>query len=130
MLTGRVRKSQENNLSRAGLFKHLNDERRIDVVEQLVPLAEEAGMPMTHLAMAFTITHPGVTSALAGARTMAHLDDLLAGLDVHLTDDILDRIDEIVPPGTDVGALDQDYVPPALKTAGLRRRPLGERTAA
>ncbi|WP_346107961.1 aldo/keto reductase [Nonomuraea maheshkhaliensis] len=50
----------------------------MDVVEQLVPLAEEAGPPMTHLAMAFTIAHPGVTAALLGPRTMEHLDDLLA----------------------------------------------------
>ncbi|MFF5248263.1 aldo/keto reductase [Streptosporangium sp. NPDC000095] len=130
MLTGRVRKNGENDLSRAGFFRHLNDERRIDVVERLIPVAEEAGMPLTHLAMAFTIAHPGVTSALVGARTMAHLDDLLAGIDVRLGDDVLDRIDEIVPPGTDVGALDQDYLPPALQTAALRRRPIGERTAA
>ncbi|MEU3166229.1 aldo/keto reductase [Streptosporangium sp. NPDC006930] len=130
MLTGRVRKNGENDLSRAGFFRHLNDERRIDVVERLIPVAEEAGMPLTHLAMAFTIAHPGVTSALVGPRTMAHLDDLLAGIDVRLGDDILDRIDEIVPPGTDVGALDQDYLPPALQTAALRRRPVGERAAA
>jgi hypothetical protein len=70
---------------------------------------------MTHLATAFTIAHPGVTSAIIGPRTMDHLDDLLAGLDVVLSDDILDRIDEIVPPGTDVGTLDQDYKPPPWK---------------
>ncbi|WP_256370855.1 aldo/keto reductase [Micromonospora sp. KC721] len=70
MLTGRVRKGQQNDLSRACYFKHLNDERRIDVVEQLIPLADEAGLPLTHLAMAFTIAHPGVTSTLLGARTM------------------------------------------------------------
>jgi hypothetical protein len=61
---------------------------------------------------------------------MDHLDDLLAGVDVVLGDDILDRIDEIVPPGTDVGALDQEYLPPALESASLRRRPLSERAAA
>jgi hypothetical protein len=61
---------------------------------------------------------------------MSHLDDLLAGIDVALTDDVLDRIDAIVPPGTDVGTLDQAYVPPALQQASLRRRPAGERTAA
>jgi aryl-alcohol dehydrogenase-like predicted oxidoreductase len=87
-------------------------------------------MPITHLAMAFTIAHPSITSALAGARTMAHLDDVIAGFDVQLSDDLLDRIDEIVPPGTDVGPLDQDYIPPALQTAGVRRRPVGERAAA
>jgi aryl-alcohol dehydrogenase-like predicted oxidoreductase len=130
LLTGRVRKNEHNDLRRAGLVRHLSDERRLDVVEKLIPLAAEAGLPMTHLAMAFTIAHPGVTSALLGARTMDHLDDLLAGLDVTLTDDILDRIDEIVPPGTDVGTLDQAYQPPALANPGLRRRPPAERAAA
>ena len=95
MLTGRVRKGQQTDLRRAGLFKHLNDERRLDAVEQLIPLAEQAGLPMTHLAMAFAIAHQGVTSAIVGPRTMSHLDDLLAGLDVALTDEILDQIDEI-----------------------------------
>jgi aryl-alcohol dehydrogenase (NADP+) len=130
LLTGRVRKNQGSDLRRAGLMRHLKDERRLDVVEQLVPLAEEAGLPMTRLAMAFTIAHPGVTSALLGPRTMDHLGDLLAGLDVTLTDDVLDRIDEIVPPGTDVGALDQAYQPPALQNPGLRRLPMAARAAA
>ncbi len=130
LLTGRVRKNQHNDLRRAGIVRHLADERRLDVVEQLVPLAEEAGLPMIHLAMAFAIAHPGVTSALLGARTMDHLDGLLAGLDVALTDDILDRIDEIVPPGTDIGILDQAYQPLALRDPGLRRRPLTARAAA
>jgi aryl-alcohol dehydrogenase-like predicted oxidoreductase len=130
LLTGRVRKGQQNDLSRARFFRHLNDERRLDVVEQLIPIAEEAGMPMTHLAMAFTIAHPGVTSALLGARTEEQLDDLLAGVDVALTDDILDRIDEIVPPGTDVGTLDQAYLPPAMLDPSLRRRPVTDRSAA
>jgi aryl-alcohol dehydrogenase-like predicted oxidoreductase len=130
LLTGRVRKGRQNELRRAGLVKHLSDERRLDVVEQFISLAEEAGLPLTHLAMAFAIAHPGVTSAIVGPRTMSHLDDLLGGIDVALTDDILDRIDEIVPPGTDVGTLDQAYVPPALQQASLRRRPVSERTAA
>ncbi|UOX88994.1 aldo/keto reductase [Amycolatopsis sp. FBCC-B4732] len=130
LLTGRVRKGERNDLRRAHLLKHLSDERRLDVVEQLVPLAAEAGLPMTHLAMAFVIAHPGVTSALLGPRTMPQLDDLLAGVDVRLTDDVLDRIDEIVPPGTNVGALDQNYQPPAVHEPGLRRRPLAERAAA
>ncbi|MEU4050925.1 aldo/keto reductase [Streptomyces olivaceus] len=130
MLTGRVRRNQENPLLRAGLARHLTDERRIDVVERLIPLAEEAGLPLTHLALAFTIAHPGVTSALVGARTAAHLDDLVAAFDVRLDDDLLERIDEIVPPGTDVTALDQDYRPPALLHPHLRRRPATERAAA
>ena len=130
LLTGRVRQGRQNDLRRAGFFKHLNDERRLEVVEQFISLAEEAGLPLTHLAVAFAIAHPGVTSALVGLRTMSHLDDLLAGIDVALTDDILDRIDDIVPPGTDVGTLDQAYVPPALQQPSLRRRPVSERAAA
>ena len=118
-----MRKNQHNDLRRAGMIQHLTDEHRLDVVERLVPLAAEAGLPMTHLAMAFTIAHPGVTSALLGARTMDHLDGLLAGLDVALTDDVLDRIDEIVPPGPDVGALDQAYQPPALENPGCAAAP-------
>jgi aryl-alcohol dehydrogenase-like predicted oxidoreductase len=130
LLTGRVRQGRQNDLRRAGFFKHLNDERRLEVVEQFISLAEEAGLPLTHLAVAVAIAHPGVTSALVGLRTMSHLDDLLAGIDVALTDDILDRIDDIVPPGTDVGTLDQAYVPPALQQPSLRRRPVSERAAA
>jgi aryl-alcohol dehydrogenase (NADP+) len=126
LLTGR----NPGDLRRAGLARHLSDARRLGVVEQLQPLAADAGLPMTHLAMAFTIAHPGVTCALLGARTEAHLDDLLAGLDVTLSDDVLDRIDEIVPPGTDVGALDQAYQPPALGEPSRRRRPLAARAAA
>ena len=130
MLTGRVRRGQDTDVIRAKFHTAFRDERRLDVVEQLIPLAQEAGLSMTHLAMAFAIAHPAVTSALLGARTMEQLDDLLAGLDVALTDDVLDRIDEIVPPGTDIGTLDQAYVPPALQETGLRRRPLQERSAA
>jgi aryl-alcohol dehydrogenase-like predicted oxidoreductase len=130
MLTGRIRKGAQTDLRRAAHFKHLSDERRLDAVEQIIPLAEKAGLPMTHLAMAFAIAHPGVTSAIIGPRTMAQLDDLLAGIDVSLSDDILDRIDEIVPPGTDVGALDMAYQPPAIQHASLRRRPVEERAAA
>ncbi len=130
MLTGRIRRGQQTDLRRAGLFKAFSDERRIDAVEMLIPLAEEAGLPMTHLAIAFAIVHPGVTSAIVGPHTMEQLDDLLAGADITLPDEILDRIDEIVPPGTDVGTLDQAYVPSALLDPGLRRRPSGERAAA
>ena len=85
---------------------------------------------MTHLAMAFAVSHPAVMSALIGPRTMSHLDDLLAGMDVTLGDDILDRIDEIVPPGTDIGTLDQAYVPPAIEIPSLRRRYADQRAAA
>jgi aryl-alcohol dehydrogenase-like predicted oxidoreductase len=131
LLTGRYRKNQQNTTHRAQFgFQHLRNERRLDAVEQLLPVAEGAGLKLTHLAMAFAIAHPGVTSAIAGPRTMEHLDDLLAGAETTLDDEILDRIDEIVPPGTDVGTLDMAYNPPAIEYGRLRRRPLDERSAA
>ncbi len=130
MLTGRVRKGQTTDVVRARFLSAFSDERRLDAVEQLIPLAAEAGLPMTHLAMAFAITHPAVTSALIGPRTMSHLDDLLGGIEVTLGDDTLDRIDDIVPPGTDIGTLDQAYVPPAIQLPSLRRRHAEHRAAA
>ena len=131
MLTGRFRKGQQTDTHRAQYgFKHYSDERRLDVVEQLIPLAEQAGMKLTHLAMAFAIAHPGVTSAIIGPRTMEQLDDLLAGDGITLDDKILNEIDAIVAPGTDVGQLDMAYAPPAVERATLRRRPVDERAAA
>ena len=130
LLTGRIRKGQPTDLRRTTRFRHLSDERRLDAVEQIIPLAEKAGLPMTHLAMAFAIAHPGVTSAIIGPRTMEQLDDLLASVGVTLTDEILDAIDAIVPPGTDVGRLDMAYQPPAIANPDLRRRPVAERAAA
>ncbi|NYF28778.1 MULTISPECIES: aldo/keto reductase [unclassified Microbacterium] len=130
MLTGRFRRGQQTDLARATMFRHNQDERRIDAVEQIVALSEETGIRMTHLAMAFAIAHPDVTSALIGPRSMEQLDDLLAGVDIALTDEVLDRIDAIVPPGTDVGRLDQQYNPPAVLEPALRRRPVAHRSAA
>ncbi|MDX6394935.1 MAG: hypothetical protein QOJ73_5998 [Streptosporangiaceae bacterium] len=131
LLTGRHRKGQQAGTHRSGgMPQHFSDERKLDVVEQLIPLAEKAGLPMTHLAMAFAIAHPGVTSAIIGPRTMEHLDDLLAGADVTLDDEVLDRIDEIAPPGTDAGPNDVAYTPPAVSSVSLRRRPAAERSAA
>jgi aryl-alcohol dehydrogenase (NADP+) len=130
LLTGRYRKGQQTDSRRASRgFKHLTDERRLDAVEQLIPVAQDAGMSLTHMAMAFAIAHPGVTSAIIGPRTMDHLNDLLAGAETALNDEVLDRIDAIVPPGTDIGMLDMAYNPPAIGQARLRRRLPDERSA-
>ena len=80
--------------------------------------------------LGFVIAHPGVTSAIIGPRTMAHLDDALAGLEVRLSDEVLDQIDAIVAPGTDIIPLEAAYKTPAITTAGLRRRPVVDRAAA
>jgi aryl-alcohol dehydrogenase-like predicted oxidoreductase len=132
LLSGRYRKAGKNATHRAQLHgqQHFADERKLEVVEQLIPLADKAGLPMTHLAMAFAIAHPGVASAIIGPRTMEQLDDLLAGADVTLDDEVLDRIDEIAPPGTDAGPNDVAYTPQAISTVNLRRRPVTERSAA
>ncbi|MET9292073.1 aldo/keto reductase [Streptomyces sp. NPDC003077] len=96
--------------------------RKAEAVTALSELAEEAGLPLPHLATAFVRSHPAVTSVIIGPRTMDQLDSLLDGAEVTLSEDMLDRIDEIVPPGTDLNKADAYYVPPALSDASLRRR--------
>jgi aryl-alcohol dehydrogenase (NADP+) len=130
LLTGRYRKGQAADTHRSGFgFSYLSDDRRLDAVEELIAVAKEAGMPLTHMAMAFAIAHPGVTSAILGPRTMDHLDDLLAGAETTLSDDVLDAIDAIAPPGSDISALDMGYTLQTPAGPALRR-PLTERSAA
>jgi aryl-alcohol dehydrogenase-like predicted oxidoreductase len=131
LLTGRYRKGRHADTHRSGgMPQHFSDERKLDVVERLVALAADAGVAMTHLAIAFAIAHPGVSAAIIGPRTTEQLDDLLAGADVTLDDDVLDRIDEIALPGTDAGPNNVAYTPPAISNVSLRRRPEAERSAA
>ena len=133
LLTGRYRKDQPlpDSLRVKFLGKQMSDEARLDAVEQLILVAEQAELSLTHMSMAFAVAHPGVTSAILGPRTMEQLDDLLAGAEVVLTDEVLDQIDQIVLPGTDIGSPDAaNYVPPALSQTSQRRRPASERAAA
>ena len=96
---------------------------RLDAVRDLTKLAEEAGLPMTHLALGFVLAHPAVSSVLIGPRTPEQLRDLLTATDVVLAEDVLDRIDEIVPPGTEINPADNYIDPPrALVDKRLRRR--------
>lgn len=131
MLTGRYRKGQPlpDTLRAKFMPKQMTDENQLEAVEQLIPLAEEAGISLAHMAVAFVMAHPAVTSAIIGPRTMQHLDDALAGMEVILSDDLLDRIDQIVPPGINVGLNIADYQPPSVTNASLRRRPVSERVA-
>jgi aryl-alcohol dehydrogenase-like predicted oxidoreductase len=78
------------------------NQRKLDLVEELLKVAADAGLSLTHLSMAWVLEHPAVTSAIIGPRTMEQLTDLLAGADARLDGDILDRIDELVPPGTTI----------------------------
>ena len=95
---------------------------KLAAADALARLAEEAGTTLVHLAIAFVIRHPGITSAIIGPRTMDQLTSQLGGADLVLTDDVLDRIDEIVPPGVDLNAEDSGYTPPSLTDTALRRR--------
>ena len=96
---------------------------KLEAVEALSELATEAGLPLTHLATAFVRAHRAVTSVIIGPRTPEQLDDLLAGADVVLSDDVLDRIDEIVPPGSELNPEDNYLASsPALSDPRLRRR--------
>jgi aryl-alcohol dehydrogenase-like predicted oxidoreductase len=97
------------------------NQRKLEATEQLALLAEEAGMSLIHLALAFVINHPAVTAAIIGPRTMEHLDSQLGAADVKLDDAILDRIDEIVPPGLNVNAGDSGWQNPDLAPAARRR---------
>lgn len=108
----------------------ISEGHKLDAVEELVATAAEAGLSPAYSAMALAVTHPEITSAIIGPRTPAQRDDLLAGAAVTLDDEVLDRIDRIVAPGTDLGPLDVAYVPPAVELPALRRRPAAERAAA
>lgn len=95
----------------------------------IIALADGLGIPLTHLAMAFAIAQPGVTSAIAGPRTMQQLEDTLAGTDVSPTDEILDRTDAIAPPVESIGWMDMVYRGTEVAQPALRRRPAAERSA-
>ena len=79
-------------------------------------------MSLVHLAIAFVLRHPAVTAPIIGPRTMEQLESQLGAVDVSLDDALLDRIDEIVPPGTNLNPADAGYTPPALARPELRRR--------
>ncbi|GLW12412.1 aldo/keto reductase [Microtetraspora sp. NBRC 13810] len=96
--------------------------RKLAATERLARLAEESGLTLIEMALAFVIQHPGVTSAIIGPRTMDHLESQLTAAGVRLGDDVLDRIDEIVAPGLTINPADGGYRPPALVNASLRRR--------
>lgn len=114
--------------SRAGLESRKFDlsvpenARKAEAVGALSKVAAEAGLSLPHLATAFVRSHPAVTSVIIGPRTLDQLDSMLEGSEVTLGADVLDRIDAIVPPGTDLNPADSYYQAPALVDASLRRR--------
>ena len=127
-LSGRWRKGQEPPQStRADRIPNRYDlsipgnQRKLEATEQLAQLAEEAGMSLIHLGLAFVMNHPAVTAAIIGPRTMEHLESQLGAADVKLEPAILDRIDEIVPPGVNVNPADAGWQNPDLAPAARRR---------
>jgi aryl-alcohol dehydrogenase-like predicted oxidoreductase len=129
-LTGRYRKGEDVPESRRAqrlpgrydMSKPAN-QAKLDAVEELALLAEDAGITLIHLALAFTLAHPAVTSPIIGPRTMEQLESQLGAVDVTLSEDILDRIDKIVPPGVTLNReADSGYLPLALREPILRRR--------
>ena len=97
------------------------NQRRLATVRQLDELAKKAGLPLSRLAIAWTLEHPGVTSAILGPRTFEQLEDLLAAAELVLDAELLDEIDRIVPPGTNVNPFDPTSDPAALQPARRRR---------
>jgi aryl-alcohol dehydrogenase-like predicted oxidoreductase len=95
---------------------------KVAAVEALSKVAEKAGLSLPHLAVGFVLAHPAITSVIIGPRTMDQLESLLSGADNVLGDDVLDEIDEIVPPGVNLNQADTYYVPPAIADKALRRR--------
>jgi aryl-alcohol dehydrogenase-like predicted oxidoreductase len=134
-LSGRHRKDRvDHSAGRAAMVPHRFDPNlpanaaKYEAVEQFAELAEGIGCSLPQLAVAFTMAHPAVTSVIIGPRTMQQLESLLSGAALTLDDKILDRIDEIVPPGTNLNP-DEVWVPPAVSDPALRRRPYTERAA-
>ena len=136
-LSGKYRKGQDVDMT-TGRASRMPDRfdpaepgnaRKLDAVEELAVVADEAGTSLTHLAVAFAVAHPGVTSAIVGPRTMDQLTDLLAGAELLLDDDVLDRIDQIVEPGTDLNPDDAGWTPPELADVTTRRRAVDDRAA-
>jgi aryl-alcohol dehydrogenase-like predicted oxidoreductase len=127
-LSGRWRKdSGQQSSTRADRLPERFDlstpanQRKLDAVEQLARLADEVGITLIQLAISFVLNHPAITAPIIGPRTMDQLESQLAAANVTLDDAVLDRIDEIVPPGTTINPLDNSFDNPALWPAARRR---------
>ena len=127
-LSGRFRKGSDVTSHRAERIPERYDlsipgnQQKLDAVERLALLAEQTGISLIQLALAFVIRHPAVTAAIIGPRTLEQLDGQLGAVDVQLSGEVLDAIDEIVPPGTNLNAADAGWRPPHLDNAASRRR--------
>ncbi|MDH6220340.1 aldo/keto reductase [Streptomyces pseudovenezuelae] len=127
-LSGAIREGRDVTTSRSTFMPQRFDitipanRAKLDAVEQLAKVADEAGLTMIQLALGFVTAHPAVTSALIGPRTLDHLHSQLAAADTVLSADVLDAIDSIVAPGLDLAPHEKSDTPPALLDPSLRRR--------
>jgi aryl-alcohol dehydrogenase-like predicted oxidoreductase len=97
------------------------NQRKLDAVEELAQLAEQNDISLIHMALAFVMRHPAVTAPIIGPRTMEQLESQIGAADVELSDEVLDGIDEVVPPGTNFSAADAGWSSPALEPSARRR---------
>jgi aryl-alcohol dehydrogenase-like predicted oxidoreductase len=116
----RVRKFNPRTADRFNLERATN-RRKLDLIDELAVIADKAGISLTHMSMAFVLTHPAVTSAIIGPRTMEQLEDVLKAADVTLDADTLDAIDGVVAPGEVVEDADRGWEPPWLSRDARRR---------
>ncbi|MET8945811.1 aldo/keto reductase [Streptomyces sp. NPDC004542] len=127
-LSGAIREGRRAAGNRSALMPQRFDttipsnRARLDAVERLAAVADEAGLTMIQLALGFVTAHPAVTGALIGPRTLEHLHTQLAAADTVLPADVLDAVDQIVAPGADLAAHEKNDTPPALLDPSLRRR--------
>jgi aryl-alcohol dehydrogenase-like predicted oxidoreductase len=98
------------------------NQQKLEAADALGTVADEAGMSLVEMALAFVVGNPAVTSAIIGPRTMEQLTSQLGAADVRLDGDVLDRIDEIVPPGHNFSWTDAGYTPPMVAEPRVRRR--------
>jgi len=97
------------------------NQRKLDAADALGKLADEAGISLIEMALAFVLRHPAVTAAIIGPRTTEHLESQLPAADVELSDELLDKIDEIVPPGVNINPADHGWQNPELAPEARRR---------
>jgi aryl-alcohol dehydrogenase-like predicted oxidoreductase len=127
-LSGAIREGREITTSRSTLMPERFDttlaanRARLDAVEELAKVADDAGLTMIQLALGFVTAHRAVTSAIIGPRTLDHLHSQLAAADTVLSADVLDAIDAIVAPGVDLAAHEKHDTPPSLLDPAQRRR--------
>ncbi|WP_330255906.1 aldo/keto reductase [Nocardia sp. NBC_00565] len=96
--------------------------RKRAAAEELAKLADDSGLSLVHLSLAFVLQHPAVSSVIIGPRTLEHLETQLGAVDVGLDAELLDRIDQIVAPGVTISSADEGYLPPSLTDPSTRRR--------